>query len=143
MRRYSWRTVARAPICPVRVAAVVQSTRRAAFEAGLYYTANGPSYGRGEASAYCAALAVEAVLAETDDGAAKKAIDAIEAAEWAVKAGDEPALYRRMADKLIQLIEKREIHLPAAAFSAQCQGKDRHQQQTDDGQIKVQLAGLQ
>jgi hypothetical protein len=78
-------------------AVVVRQARHAALEAGLE--------GICDASAYCAALAVEAALAQSEAAAAAKAIDAIEAAEWATSAGDEPGLYSRMAEKLIQLIE--------------------------------------
>ncbi len=85
--------------CPDAAGDAVRTLRGAAFTAALQ--------GFSEATGYCAALAVEAAILQLESGeaAAAKAVDAIEAAEWAVEHGAEPALYSRMAEKLAHLVE--------------------------------------
>ena len=91
--------MARKAVCPDAAAEAVGAVRAAAFTAALQ--------GFSEASGYCAALAVEAVILErtSPEAAAAKAVDAIETAEWAVKPGGEPGLYNKLAEKVIELIE--------------------------------------
>jgi hypothetical protein len=97
---------ARKPVCPDAAANAVRAARSAAFAAALQ--------GFSEASGYCAALAVEALILErlSPKAAGAKAVDAIETAEWAVKHGDEPGLYSKLAEKVIELIEDAEGSAP-------------------------------
>jgi hypothetical protein len=87
-------------VCPDAAADAVHAVRSAAFSAALQ--------GFSEATGYCAALAAEAVILESTyaNAAAAKAVDAIEAAEWAVPSGSEPALYSKLAQKLVELVEQ-------------------------------------
>ena len=91
MRRHSPRPRDTGSCLPDAAGDAVRAIRGAAFKAGLA--------GFSEATGYCAALAVEAAILELESGeaAAAKAVDAIEAAEWAVARGAEPALYSSLA----------------------------------------------
>lgn len=91
------------PVCPNAAADAVHAVRSAAFSAALK--------GFSEATGYCAALAAEAAILDEHTfpkAAAAKAVDAIEAAEWAAAPGSEPCLYGKLAEKLIELVEDAE-----------------------------------
>jgi hypothetical protein len=99
---------ARKAVCPDAAGDAVRAVRGAAFKAALA--------GFSEATGYCAALGVEAAILELESGkaAAAKAVDAIEAAEWAVERGAEPALYSRMAETLAGLVDRESTDALAA-----------------------------